>query len=49
MFWVNIVPHIAKSARYTLGARIENKFIDLLELSYTAYFSEKDRKEEKIA
>lgn len=48
MFWVSIVPHIAKSARYTLGARIENKFIDLLELSYLTYFTEKEKKIEKI-
>lgn len=48
MFWVNIIPHIAKSARYTLGARIENKFIDLLELSYLTYFTEKEKKVEKI-
>lgn len=41
-------PHIAKSARYTIGARIENKFLDLLEFAYVAYFTEKERKEGKI-
>lgn len=30
---------MAKGSRYTIGARIENKFIDLLELSYIAYFT----------
>lgn len=45
---MNIVPHMAKSARYTLGERIENKFLDLLELSYNAYFTEKDKKLEKM-
>lgn len=49
LVWMNIVPHIPKSARYTIGARIENKFLDLLEISYTAYFSNKDKKIEKIA
>lgn len=49
LFWMNLVPHIAKGARYTLGARIENKFLDLLELSYAAYFTEKEKKAEKIA
>lgn len=49
MVWMNIVPHITKGARYTLGARIENKFIDLLELSHKAYFTEKDKKSEKIS
>jgi hypothetical protein len=45
---MNIVPHISKTSRYTIGARIENNFLDLLELSYVAYFTAKDRKEEKI-
>jgi len=49
LIWVNIVPHIAKGARYTIGSRIENKFLDLLELSYIAYFSEKEQKQEKIS
>lgn len=47
--WINIVPHIPKSARYTIGARIENKFLDLLERSYTTYFIEKEKKAEKIS
>lgn len=49
MFWMNLVPHIAKGARYTIGARIENKFLDLIELSYLAYFTEKEKKAGKIA
>jgi hypothetical protein len=48
LIWVNLAPHISKSARYTLGQRIENKFLDLLELTYIAYFTEKDKKLEKI-
>lgn len=48
LIWISIVPHIAKGARYTIGARIENKFLDLLELSYIAYFTEKDKKLTKI-
>ena len=47
--WINIVPHISKVARYTIGFRIENKFLDLLEFSYIAYFTEKDKKVEKIS
>ncbi|MBU4421700.1 four helix bundle protein [Patescibacteria group bacterium] len=46
---MNIVPHIAKGARHTIGSRIENKFLDLLELAYIAYFTEKDKKSEKIS
>ena len=44
MIWVNIVPHIPRGARYTIGSRIENKFLDILELSYISYFSEKEEK-----
>lgn len=48
MVWMNIAVHIPKSARYTIGARIENKFLHLLELLYLAYFTEKDKKPQKI-
>ena len=40
---------MSKGSRYTIGNRIENKFLDLLELSYTAYFNKKENKSEKIA
>ncbi len=40
---------MVRNSRYTIGARIENKFLDLLELSYLAYFSAKDKKAEKIS
>lgn len=46
---MNIVPHIPKGARYTIGARIENKFLDLLELSYITYFSEREKKADGIS
>jgi len=49
LIWVSIVPHISKSARYTFGAKIENKFINLLELAYITYFSKKEEKTEKIS
>ena len=49
MIWINIVQHIPKGTRYTIGSRIENKFLDLLELSYIAYFTEKEKKMEKIS
>ncbi len=45
---MNIVPHIPKGGRYTIGARIENKFLDLLEFAYRAYFTEREKKAEKI-
>lgn len=31
-----------------MGARIENKFLNLLELTYIAYFTEKEKKAQKI-
>lgn len=46
--WINIAIHMQKSTRYTLGARIENKFLDLMEFAYLAYFSNKENKIEKI-
>ena len=49
MVWMSIVQHIPKGARYTIGARIEHKFLDLLELSYTTYFSERDKKLDNIS
>lgn len=49
LIWMNIVPHIPKGARYTIGARIENKLLDLLELGYIAYFSKKENKIEKVS
>ena len=49
LIWMNVTPHIQKGARYTIGARIENKFLDLLELAYITYFTGKEKKAEKIA
>jgi hypothetical protein len=46
--WLGIVQHIPKGARYTIGARIEERWLDLLEVTYTAYFSGKMEKEEKV-
>jgi len=49
LVWMATSPHMPKGARYTMGARIENKFLDLLELAYTAYFIRKEEKSQKIA
>ncbi|MBI4092071.1 MAG: four helix bundle protein [Candidatus Levybacteria bacterium] len=38
-----------RGARFTIGTRIENKFLDLLELTYISYFTEKDKKSEKLS
>jgi hypothetical protein len=39
---------MAKSSRFTLGQRIDERFLDLIEFSYTAYFTAEENKEEKI-
>lgn len=33
-----------RTYRYTIGKRIEDRFLDLLEISYRTYYSEKDHK-----
>ena len=48
LIWMNVTPHIQKGARYTIGARIENKFLDLLELAYITYFTGKEKKAKKL-
>lgn len=45
---MNIAPHIPKNARYTIGTRIENKFLDLLDDAYLAYFSRKENRKVKV-
>ena len=49
LLWMNIVGHISRGSRYTIGTRIETKFLDLLEISYMAYFIEKEKKAQKIS
>jgi hypothetical protein len=45
---MNISVHIPKGARFTLGTRIENKYLDLLECARVAYFINKEDTENKI-
>lgn len=39
---------MARGQRYTIGQRIEHKFLDLLELTYLTYFTERQKKAERI-
>ena len=48
LIWMDVSVHIPKSARYTIGARIENKYLDLLELARVAYFTGREETENKI-
>ena len=49
MAWLTILPHIPKGSRYTIGARVEDLFLDLLELSYTTYFNQKEEKSHNLS
>jgi hypothetical protein len=49
LIWLNILPHIPKSARYTIGVRVENMFFDLLELSHTTYFNQRKEKSHNLS
>lgn len=46
---MNVAIHIPKNSRYTIGSRIENKFLDLLEQTYIAYFTSQETKVQKIS
>jgi hypothetical protein len=48
LIWIDVSVHIPKNARYAIGARIENKYLDLLECARIAYFINKETAEEKI-
>ncbi len=39
---------MSKDRRYTFGARVEERFLDLLEHAYAAYFNSENGKIEKI-
>jgi hypothetical protein len=49
LVWLGIVQHIPKGSRYTVGSRIEERFLDLLEITYIAHFTAKDGKSTKLA
>lgn len=42
--WHEFVPHIPKTSRYTLGAKIDNLFIETSELIFTASHLNKEQK-----
>jgi len=47
--WLLTVPHISKSSRYTLGAKIDRLIIDIIEQSQIALYLPKDKKSEHIS
>jgi len=42
--WHNILPHIQRLTRYSLGEKINDLFIELAELIFTAGFTSKQQK-----
>ena len=46
--WLAIVPHMPRIHRGTIGARIGNMFLEIIETSYHAYYSSGNAKLEKI-
>jgi hypothetical protein len=39
LLWLDILPHLPKINRYTLGQRIDQTFLDLLTQTQTAYYA----------
>lgn len=46
--WFQIIEHIPKTHRYTLGGRIEGYFLELLESIFSALFLATERKAARI-
>jgi len=46
--WYDIIDHLPKKARFTLGARIDTTFLDIMELVFTAGVLPKDKKESYV-
>lgn len=42
--WHEFLPHIPKDARYTLGIKIDNLFVETTELIFTASYLSKNQK-----
>ena len=44
MLWHNFLPHVPRLTRYTLGVKIDNLFIELLEITFTAKYAKREEK-----
>ena len=42
--WHSFLPHLPRLTRYTLGIKIDNLFIDLLEITLTAKYTKREEK-----
>ena len=45
LLWHNFLPHVPRLSRYTLGVKIDELFINILELALTAQYT---RREDKL-
>jgi len=44
LMWHSFLPHLPRLTRYTLGIKIDNLFIDLLEITLTAKYTKREEK-----
>ncbi len=44
LLWHNFLPHVERLSRYTLGVKIDNLFIELLEITFTAKYAQRENK-----
>ncbi len=44
LLWHNFLPHLPRLSRYTLGVKIDNLFIELLETTFTAKYAKRENK-----
>ncbi|MEK7625267.1 MAG: four helix bundle protein [Patescibacteria group bacterium] len=44
MLWHNFLPHVPRLTRYTMGVKIDNLFIELLEITFTAKYAKREDK-----
>lgn len=44
LLWHNFLPHLPRLSRYTLGVKIDELFINILELALTAQYTKREDK-----
>lgn len=42
--WHNFLPHLSRLSRYTMGVKIDNLFIELLEITFAAKYAKRENK-----
>ncbi|MBI4992539.1 MAG: hypothetical protein HZC26_00125 [Candidatus Magasanikbacteria bacterium] len=44
LLWHTFLPHLPRLSRYTMGVKIDNLFIELLEITSTAKYAKREDK-----